>query len=36
VNLTITAEDKRIQQARRLGETASSAARQAVQTLGAA
>ena len=36
VNLTITAEDKRTEQARRLGETASSAARQAVQTLGAA
>jgi methenyltetrahydrofolate cyclohydrolase len=34
VNLTITAEDERMEQARRLGETASSAARQAVRTLG--
>jgi formiminotetrahydrofolate cyclodeaminase len=36
VNLTITAQDKRTEQARRLAETASSAARQAVKTLGAA
>jgi formiminotetrahydrofolate cyclodeaminase len=36
VNLTITADDERTEQARRLGETASSAARQAVRTLGAA
>jgi methenyltetrahydrofolate cyclohydrolase len=34
VNLTITAEDERTEQARRLGETASSAAREAVRTLG--
>ena len=34
--LTITAEDQRTEQARRLAETASSAARQAVKTLGAA
>jgi methenyltetrahydrofolate cyclohydrolase len=34
VNLTITAEDERMEQARRLGETASSAARRAVRTLG--
>ena len=36
VNLTITAEDKRTEQARRFGDTASNAARQAVRTLGAA
>ena len=36
VNLTITAEDKRTEQARKLADTASSAARQAVKTLGAA
>ena len=36
VNLTITAEDKRTEQAKRLADTASSAARQAVRTLGAA
>ena len=34
VNLTITAEDKRTEQARRLADTASSAARQAVQNTG--
>lgn len=36
VNLTITAEDGRTEQARRLAETASDAARHAVRTLGAA